>query len=126
MSLADELVKSVLPKRERKSGAHDHPHTKLWNSIEKDFRDLQHLRRRIAHHPVALQQTTYLPLLLPATPSWFEIYVSQNERLRLRDSSANLKPLRIEDLSRHHIELKQLTRRLSEFCHETLPTHVAK
>src|SRR5437016_10623279 len=54
MTLVDELVKSILPKKGRRSGGHDHPDVSRWNNIEKEFRDLQTIRRRIAHHPVQM------------------------------------------------------------------------
>jgi hypothetical protein len=99
MSLTDELVKSVLPKRARKSGGHDHSDVKLWNDIETDFRDLQQPRNQIAHHPVTVQQRRFSANDAVGTPifeSWFEIYVSQAEQLRER--STRFKPMRVDDL----------------------------
>jgi hypothetical protein len=126
MSLADELVKSVLPKRQRKSGGHDDPDVQQWKAIEKDFRDQQFVRSRIAHQPVAWQRRAFRAgdtVGMPLIESWFEIYVSENESLRGR--SEDWKPLRIDDLRQHLMNLNRVTGRLRQFLDRVLPKHFA-
>jgi hypothetical protein len=53
--LTDELVRSVLPKRVRKSGGHDHQSVKAWEAAKLDYHGLLGIRRRIAHHPLVVR-----------------------------------------------------------------------
>jgi hypothetical protein len=88
MTLIDELVKLTLPKRERRSGGKDHADVRLWNKIEADFGKLKEQRNQIAHHPVTVQQRHFAagdPVGKPLVESWFELYVSEVERLREKD-----------------------------------------
>src|SRR5271168_4030122 len=56
MRLVNELVLSLLPLKDPASGGHhDHADAKWWDQIEKDFRNLQPVRNRMAHHPVAVR-----------------------------------------------------------------------
>jgi hypothetical protein len=83
-NLVDEIVRSVLPKRLRKSGGHDHPSVKAWIKAKGDYQMLLSVRRRIAHHPVGVRRgSIYLDVSFTDVPppSWFEIYVSEHERL---------------------------------------------
>jgi hypothetical protein len=98
INLVDELVRSSLPKRDRKSGGHDHPDVQEWDDIRKAIGALLHTRRRIAHHPVA-DRSIEGQLGLLSDMSWIELYMSDAERLRGRDG--DLKPLPVDNLSAH-------------------------
>ncbi len=135
LSLADELVKAVLPKRTRKNGGRDHPDLRHWRELEKKFRALLPTRNRIAHHPVAPRVLSWgdlgaagieaqglePPKLMSRT--WFEVYTSQNEQLRER--SANQRPLRIDGLRSHFIATSKLMGALHQFRYVRLPPHIS-
>jgi hypothetical protein len=121
VSLADELVKYTLPKRERKSGGHDHPSLKLWKQIERKFRDLLPTRNRIAHHPITRAEVLAGPDMLSGW-HWHYIYASEAEILR--DKAEPLTPLTIADLSAHHWDTLSLRSELEGFCAATLPAHL--
>src|SRR5580704_14046716 len=55
--LTDEIVRSVLPKKPRRSGSHHHPNVKVWRAAQGDYQDLLAVRRRIAHHPIRHRQS---------------------------------------------------------------------
>jgi hypothetical protein len=121
--LTDEIVRSVLPRRPRKSGAHEHPSVKAWIKAKGDYNDLLAVRRRIAHHPVAVKR---IPQFWDtATSYWdvppfshYEIYVSRHEALRER--SAGLAPLDIADLKKHLLAVNALSERLRLFLSDVL------
>jgi hypothetical protein len=126
MNLTDELVRSALPKRERQSGGHDHPDIKLWDKLVSDFKKLLRIRSQIAHQPLMwrLGQTGAAdPAGRPIVESWFEIYVSRTEALRA--GASKYKPLRIEDLQKHLVNVSQIAGRLYDFARLTLPRHAA-
>jgi hypothetical protein len=52
LKLADELVMTVLPKRERQDGGHDAPIVIEWKAIQQEFRELMETRNHLAHWPV--------------------------------------------------------------------------
>jgi hypothetical protein len=123
LQLADELVRSVLPMREPPSGGHDHPDLVFWDRAAKKLRDILHTRNQLAHHPIASRFE--VDLSGPGHPksySWFEVYVGQNEKLRER--SANLQPLLIEDLRAHLILTTGVKDTLERFRDEKLSAHV--
>ncbi len=131
-SLTDEIVKSVLPEPERKSGGHDHPSVIAWKKAIDGYQDLLSTRRRIAHHPVAVKIEYPQGALLnryppgkmpiggavPAIRSAYEIYMSENEKLRGR--SADLPALRIKDLEDHQAAVGALANRLLGFLIDVL------
>jgi hypothetical protein len=119
LGITEELVQSVLPEPERKSGGHDPPELKAWKQAVGDFRQLLAARRRIAHHPIAIRYQPFMAGISragEAPPSWFEIYVSQHEQLRTGDLPA----LKIEDLRKHQIAVIRLRDRLHRFFHDVL------
>jgi hypothetical protein len=124
MSLVDELVKSTLPKKDRQSGGHDHPDVRRWDRVERDFRDLQHIRRRIAHHPVIMTRNPFRDDHNSSSigETSFGIYVSQSEAARGR--STNLRPLTINDLHRHLQKVNLVTEELHQFVQNVLPRHI--
>ena len=119
LSLTDEIVISVLPKPARKSGGHDLPEVTAWKAAITDFRNLLAIRRRIAHHPVAIRQQ---PLAWDVSrfdlppPSWFEIYVNEHEQFRTGEIPA----LKVEDLKVHLLALTLLRDRLHHFFYDVL------
>jgi hypothetical protein len=128
MNLADELVTVALPKPPRKSGGRDYPDLKAWTDIGTQFNALKTPRNQMAHHPVWFRVAGLFrgdPAHTPPInePSWFEVYVGQNERLRGR--SAKSKPLRLNDLRIHLTKLNQLIASLQQFRIQMLVKHVA-
>jgi len=116
--VGEVVVTTLLPSWER-PGKRD-PRVKEWNAIAKKFGDLLAVRRRIAHHPVMPRQEPrrFGMRFGEAAPSWYEIYVSQHERLR--DSAAKLPPLLVNDLRQHRADVGLLADRLSRYFHDML------
>jgi hypothetical protein len=132
--LTDEIVKSVLPKpkRPKKEGGHDHPSVKAWVVAKGDYQDLLSTRSHIAHNPVEIglepgraatfggrfaTQTYNSPGIAPPR-TWYELSASSKERMRER--SATLRPLRIEDLRDHLSKVASLRQRLRDFFENVL------
>jgi hypothetical protein len=136
LGLTDEIVRSVLPNRQKNSKQRDHPYVTEWKEIYKEFDSLLGIRRRIAHHPVEIKQ---MPMAFGFgeagdrvgfdqgpfgdfsaqwPESWFEIYVSQHERLRKK--AAGLTPLLVTDLRAHLFATGALSSRLRKFFYEML------
>ncbi len=136
--LTDELVLSVLPRKQRRSGGHDHADVKVWKKAIDGYGRLLGVRRRIAHHPIDLKsdysgmgailgmggQGYMMPGggMTRAVETWFEVYVNQHERLRA--NMADVAPLLIVDLHQHVADVWALTNRLSEFFDTALARHV--
>lgn len=126
LQLTDELLRTVLPKPERKSGGHDHADVQTWDRIRKDIGKILQTRNRIAHHPVADRK------LFPTAPegavgmlfdmSWFESVVSDAERLRGRHDDA--KPLLAPHLSAHRLDVEMIITKLAIFREQVLSKHV--
>jgi hypothetical protein len=132
--LTDEIVQSVFPKTE--GGKQPHPGLKAWTKAIKGYKELLSVRRRIAHHPVDMKMalhwkpsstnqtidyTQLNALAFPPARSWFEIYVSQHEGIRNKESDR--KPLVLKDLKTHLLEVNSLSARIMIFYHETLTKH---
>lgn len=112
IQLVDELVRTILPKPERKSGGHAHPDVVAWSSLKQKISSHLSTRRRIAHHPVRPQKTTVvLDGTFGGAPfgsvpfgsgavreevSWLEIFASENEQLRGRGEE--VQPLKATDI----------------------------
>jgi hypothetical protein len=127
--LTDELVLSILPRRQRKSGGHDHPDVKAWPRAIARHEDLLAIRRRIAYYPVANQAQPAVPVVygsfaygetpygaLDLEPS-FQIYASHHERMRQRE--ADQKPLKKSSLREHVADVWELMGRLRHFDRDT-------
>jgi len=126
LKLVDELVEVVLPKRQRPSGSHDHPHLKRWRGVQGDFVDALRVRNRIAHQPMGRRRqvsTLGVVTSIPYHETWFEISSAANEQYRKR-SAKSLPPLRLMDLQAHHREVMSLRQALHSFRTEVLPSHV--
>jgi hypothetical protein len=122
MRLVNELVLSLLPLKEPPSGGHDHADVTWWKKIEGDFKDLQQVRGRIAHHRVAIRFDARGHGEPPA--SWFEIYVSQTQAARGRAADLRLPPLTIDDLREHLRQVNFVEASLSQFFQNGLPKHI--
>jgi hypothetical protein len=128
LGLVDELVRSLLPKRERKSGGHDEPIVKLWKSTVANIKNqLLPVRRRIAHHPVesAVLQNWLLFLTRPDEfdETFFRIQASIHERMR--EKEANVTPLMIRDLEKHIMAVGDAAQSLHLF-REKLVAHISE
>jgi hypothetical protein len=138
IKLIDELVRTRLPTRERKSGGHDHPDLKEWDDLRKDTLALLSTRRRIAHHPVkartemeqamivteageALVTEAGEALVALKEKTWLEIYSSEAERLR--PGTGEVSPLKFDHLVQHCSSVQEIARRTAEFLRKTLPKH---
>jgi hypothetical protein len=117
--LADELVKTVLPRKTPPSGGHDHEDVKVWNAIQKEIEELLPTRNRIAHQPMG----PHMEFDSDARELWFEIYMSDHEQARKDQSVAGL---RKEDLQAHIMAVWLLKDRLAAFYIETVPTYVKR
>lgn len=124
LTLADELVKSVLPKPSRRNGGHDHPTVKQWGKIEKSIKSSLTTRRRIAHHPVRPNETSFQfddsDQFKGAgfSFSWYELYVSEHEEAR----GKKIMPtnLIVTDLVDHEAALARLAGELKSFHDDVL------
>ena len=52
VALVSELMLTLLPKKERKDGGHDHAATRAWLDLVKEVKRLLPVRNTIAHRPV--------------------------------------------------------------------------
>jgi hypothetical protein len=129
LHLTTEIVLSVLPKSEKKSGAHPHRSVKAWNRIVVDFEELLSVRRRLAHHPVSHRYDEYFAFGQTSFGSAsfysgqpiqrrFQVHVGDHERLR--EKSAKLLPLTKTDLASHLSLVRTLANRLNDFLREHL------
>jgi hypothetical protein len=123
--LTEELVLSILPKRQ--SGSHKHDDVKAWKGATTGHDSLLSVRRRIAHQAVTPKEAITVRRSagggVEAVPiSWFEIYASQNELMR--EKEANATPLTIGDLKAHYFCVMGLQERLRGFYHDVLLKHV--
>ena len=124
LGLVDELVKSILPKRSRKSGGHDHPDVKLWKGISSDIRKLLSTRRRIAHHPVKAITNFLLLFTYPEKYGGANLQIQASEYERLRQKDADISPLAISDLMMHAIATDEIGQKLERF-YDVLTEHVS-
>jgi hypothetical protein len=120
LTLIDEIIKTVLPKRSSKPGSHDHMDVTCWKNILKITRDLMPIRNWIAHHPVNIRFSTGH---FSIDEMSFTIYASSQERLRPRGKA--FKRLTINDLRDHLKKTNALTGRLHDFLRGPLATHVS-
>jgi hypothetical protein len=133
LGLIDELTISVLPKRPKKDGGHDHTDVTAWKDLKGRLDALFGMRRRIAHQPVAygtalrfrdtgemapFGEMHSLNKVAFETSYW--IYLSQTEGLRGKE-----KPhLKISDLKDHHSEIERIAKEINRFRVSKLKTHL--
>ena len=132
--LTEELVVSLLPRREQKSGSHNHPDVVAWGKAIARHGDLLGVRRRIAHLPVDVTFDSLsgqgLINRAPASESAidpadlrtsFQIYASRNERFRTKE--AKTEPLMLQDLIEHFAAVNELAARLHGFFYKTMANY---
>jgi len=118
LNLVDDLVRAILPQRERKDGGHDHPHVIAWTKLHKAIKDVLPERNLLAHAPVKEVEAvqTRMPLTGPdpfvTLASWLEIVMSEGEKLRGRGEK---KPIRTNDLTEHLAAVQFLSSRIAVF-----------
>jgi hypothetical protein len=130
--LVNELVESILPRKERKNGGHDHKDLVQWRSLVAEIKTLLGARRRIAHHPVSESRNAlsimsqfeyggriFTYLMSDPTGPWMHISTGKHERLRKSSSS---EPLILTDLQKHLEDVQKLSGKLQKF-HDVLITH---
>jgi len=122
LTLVDELVESVMPQAERKSGGHPHPVFKMWVQIKTELTNLKPIRNHLAHHPVTPWDFKVVGLTDdPVNVAWHEIETGYWERLR--PHSKPYEPLKIEDLKAHRPAVQALAAKLKHFRSVTLLPH---
>jgi hypothetical protein len=141
INLVDELVKTVLPRPERKDGGHPHPDVKEWNKLKQKSEKNLSTRRRIAHHPASPRKeiveirpassppkepspgTVHLRVAHAiAEFSRLEIYMSEDERLRGKGET--LEPLYTGAIRSHCITVTGLADELMHFFQKVFLKHI--
>jgi hypothetical protein len=123
LTLVDELVESVMPRPQRKSGGHPHAGLKKWTAIRNELIELKPIRNRLAHHPVTPWDIEVVGLDSgPVSVAWHEIHTGYWEQLR--PHTKPYKPLKVDDLTDHRKEVQALTAKLQHFRAVTLLAHV--
>jgi hypothetical protein len=114
LNLTTEIVRTTLLPSWERPGNTD-PRIKAWKDICKEFHKLLPIRRRIAHHPVRTDPFRYYI----SEPDG-ELAIQVGEHERLRDSQANLPPLRLRQLTLHRLGVEGLRQKLGTFYEEVL------
>jgi hypothetical protein len=125
LGCTSELVESVFPKPERRSGGHPHESVKRWRKVQGTFLDLLSVRRRIAHQPVGVRMSfpkrlvhlkslnkTALERYGLGADSWLEIYMSERERVR---AGKEIPGLDLNALKTHLSDVVRLRDSLRDF-----------
>ena len=118
LTLTDELVRVILPKKERPDGGKDHKWVVTWAKLYTDIKDLLPERNLLAHAPVREVETVQTLLSLTGEmristlASWLEIVMSEGEKLR---GKADKPPIRAQHLKSHLEAVKLLAARISVF-----------
>lgn len=126
LGLVDEIVKSVLPKRPRKSGAHHHPYVKQWTKLIGEIKDrLLPIRRRIAHHSVEIKyiQNALLLFLRPDLLGDDLLRIQASAHERTREKERDISPLMLDDLGKHLKAIEDVVEQLEMF-RERLMAHL--
>lgn len=128
-TLTNDLLVTVLPKRERPNGGKDHPAVITWLEIMKGLAKLLRIRNRIAHQPVshkieyARAGTARAGDLLWV--SWFESHASQHERSKVRQAGEN-RSLKLSDLEDHLLSVGKLSGEIFQCRLEVLPKQLTR
>jgi hypothetical protein len=116
LSLTDEIVRSVLPKKKRPNGGHSHEAVRAWGAAQKGFKEALSIRRRIAHQPMAGNLNPFWRQEDGEGDISFLIYANSHEELRKGASQ----PLELKDLKKHLVDVAILNDQLFQFLHSTL------
>lgn len=118
LNLTDELVRAILPKKERPDGGKDHKWVTTWSKLYNDVKDMLPERNLLAHSPVReVEAVKYLSSLatkerIKTLASWTEIVASEGEKLRGKPVKP---PIRTKHLENHLTAVKLLAARISVF-----------
>lgn len=120
IALTDELIKSLLPQRDKIDGGHDHPSVKEWNNIISEIRSLLPQRNMIAHSPIQPVQINIMKFDPPYSRRFrkvreeymVESYRSKAEIYRGKAKQITLSP---KDLLNHHTSVKTFVKKLYLF-----------
>jgi hypothetical protein len=122
LQLTDELVMTVLPKRERQDGGHDAPIVIEWRAIQKEFRELMETRNHLAHWPVVkgasvkiATNPSTLDMEITSYEDTLEMSQSLTELHRGMGKKDRIKPT---DLPGHHSRVIALKNTLNQFYYK--------
>jgi hypothetical protein len=110
IGLTEELITSILPKRERPNGGHDHPLVIKWKKLIADVRAELPIRNALAHSPVS--SGGYLN---PEITQWIGVRTSYWE---LQRSSVTAKQVELDKLPAHRQKIESLHEQLEKFFNE--------
>jgi hypothetical protein len=115
LSLVDELVKTVLPKKGRERGGHDHPITKSWTTINNDIDSRLSFRNQLAHSPSGpMTKIEDKPDgSWHITDIWWASYISRPEQQR--GKNRDFSEIKIEDIKSHLQALAKIWMDLRDF-----------
>lgn len=120
ITLIDELVQCTLSKCKYKNDYQKHLDLKLWHYIVKLFKSELATRRRIAHHPVGVKQSSmqFDKDEVNFIFTWFSLFISENEMLR----GKAIKPetLEINHLIDHLQIVGRIQQSLGDYCFNVL------
>ncbi len=115
LNLTTDLIESILPKRERPDGGHEHPTVIIiWRKLVKDIKDLLSIRNQLAHASVGVVISSKIRIednSLISEESWLQVFTSQNEKLRGTEKP----PIKDSELPAHYAAVQDLVKRLAEF-----------
>jgi hypothetical protein len=115
LTLVDELLRTVLPKKDHPDGGHDHPITAEWKRLYTDIDSALNTRNQLAHSPVSqVAEIDHRPdgTFGITDVSWTS-YRSNAEQSRGR--SGDKKELRTEDVKSHVQLVSDLWTRVRAF-----------
>jgi hypothetical protein len=120
IKLTDEIVRSILPGRARRSGGHDHLSVKQWRSLLNEIEALLVIRRSLAHHPVSYTYERVLAETDTIDRPTLRLELKAGEYERLRTTSSKQSPVRREDILTHLTSVRQKAKDLNDFSRDVL------
>lgn len=126
LTLTDDLLKTVLPQKDKPNGGHDHPTTVSWKSLKDALDGALKIRNQLAHSPAGprAEIKNQPDGTFAVTDTWWSSYESGTEKLR--GNSAKKADLKISDVKDHAQKVGQLWAHLRDFESNTLPALLAK
>jgi hypothetical protein len=123
ITLADELVKTVLPRH--KPGDKPHEDLSTWIAAYKAVEKIKPNRNRIAHCHTGVAASAILAEGRGEeveVDAWYFLYESNNQKLRGKPIPP---PLALSDLRSHYYEVAKVRNLLHVFYYDRLPKHVS-
>jgi hypothetical protein len=114
LTLTTDLIETVLPQRERKSGGKDHPDVVKWNRLVKETKNLLKVRNQLAHASVGIVLGSRINVqdnTLISQDSWLQVFTGKNEQLRGKEKPT----IKDSDLPEHYTAVRNLANRFGEF-----------